>query len=301
MEYIEPNSKVGQIVDDAIEKASGLDEAGKVVRQAVVSVTARSPLTRRIADFLHGTWLGHPLHIVLTDFTVGTWVAGAILDVAGTVSGSESLEDAADIMIGLGTTSALGTAVTGLNDYSRIKQDAARAGLVHGLLNSAAFMSYAFSLVARKSGNRNLGMALSMTGLSIATASAWIGGDMVYRLKAGINHAVPPQGLENWTPIMADSDLREGEPRRVEVDGNPILLYRRWGIVLAMGAVCSHAGGPLEEGKFEWPCVECPWHQSVFDLRDGSVVHGPATMQEPSYETRVQNGQIEVRVHPPTD
>ena len=81
-----------------------------------------------------------------------------------------------------------------------------------------------------------------------------------------------------------------------QVAGAPVLVYRYRGQVFAMGAVCGHEGGPLEEGSFEGYCVTCPWHQSVYDLRDGSVVHGPTTYAEPIYETRTLGGRIEVRV-----
>jgi nitrite reductase/ring-hydroxylating ferredoxin subunit/uncharacterized membrane protein len=299
MEHIEPNSKIAQAVTETIENAPYLQETGESVGKAVVSVANISPITREVADFLHGVWLGHPLHAVLTDLTIGAWTTGAILDTASMLIDSEEIEQAADLVTGIGTVSAIGTAITGLNDYSRIKRDAVKPGMLHGLLNMAAFTSYVISMAARRSGNRKVGLTASMTGLGISMLSAWIGGDMVYRHQVGVNHAVPPgKKLAAWTPVLADSDLAEKQALRVEVDGTPILLYRRWGIVLAMGAVCSHAGGPLEQGTFEGSCVECPWHQSVFDLRDGSVVHGPATMQEPSFEARVNEGQIEVRIHP---
>jgi nitrite reductase/ring-hydroxylating ferredoxin subunit len=42
--------------------------------------------------------------------------------------------------------------------------------------------------------------------------------------------------------------------------------------------------------------VECPWHQSVYDLQDGSVVHGPSTYAVPAYETRTVDGKVEVRL-----
>jgi len=63
-----------------------------------------------------------------------------------------------------------------------------------------------------------------------------------------------------------------------------------------MGAVCSHAEGPLEKGTFTGCQVQCPWHDSVFDLRSGRVVHGPALYPEPSYETRVRAGKVEIRL-----
>jgi nitrite reductase/ring-hydroxylating ferredoxin subunit len=42
--------------------------------------------------------------------------------------------------------------------------------------------------------------------------------------------------------------------------------------------------------------VECPWHQSRYRLEDGKVLDGPSTYDQPCFETRVRNGQVEVRM-----
>jgi nitrite reductase/ring-hydroxylating ferredoxin subunit len=138
----------------------------------------------------------------------------------------------------------------------------------------------------------------STSALGLVGASAGLGGDMVYRRSVGVNHAPPATAPEAWTAALPLNEIAEYEARRVEIDGAPVLLYRDVEAVYAIGAVCTHAGGPLEQGTFDGNCVECPWHQSVFDLRDGRVVHGPATMGQPSYQARIRNGQIEVRLNP---
>jgi nitrite reductase/ring-hydroxylating ferredoxin subunit len=77
-----------------------------------------------------------------------------------------------------------------------------------------------------------------------------------------------------------------------------VLLYRANGTIHAINSRCSHAGGPLDEGDVDATncTVTCPWHQSVFRLEDGSVVHGPASVPQVAYETRTQDGRIEIRV-----
>jgi nitrite reductase/ring-hydroxylating ferredoxin subunit len=82
----------------------------------------------------------------------------------------------------------------------------------------------------------------------------------------------------------------------VKVGDDDVLLVRYGSDVAAISNVCSHAGGPLNEGKFDEPgCVSCPWHGSVFRLDDGHVVHGPATGHQPAYEVRSSGGRIAVR------
>jgi nitrite reductase/ring-hydroxylating ferredoxin subunit len=51
---------------------------------------------------------------------------------------------------------------------------------------------------------------------------------------------------------------------------------------------------PKEEGKLDGDVVECPWHASRFNVRDGSVVDGLATFPQSRFEARVREGQVEV-------
>jgi ferredoxin-NADP reductase/nitrite reductase/ring-hydroxylating ferredoxin subunit len=58
---------------------------------------------------------------------------------------------------------------------------------------------------------------------------------------------------------------------RVDVNGTPVVLAAVGGKVYAMDAVCSHEGGPLEEGTIEDYRLTCPWHQAIFDVRNARV------------------------------
>jgi nitrite reductase/ring-hydroxylating ferredoxin subunit len=172
------------------------------------------------------------------------------------------------------------------------------------LFNVAGFVLYGASLLSRRAGNRNLGVALSLLGLGVVTVSGYLGGDLVYRYQVGVNrNPIDPDEAKQaedagWTRVMHAAAWVDHQPQRFDVEGKPVLLYRHEGCLYAISAVCSHAGGPLDEGKFEGTCVQCPWHDSVFDLRDGSVVHGPAVFSQPVYQVRVREGQIELRSQP---
>jgi nitrite reductase/ring-hydroxylating ferredoxin subunit len=73
------------------------------------------------------------------------------------------------------------------------------------------------------------------------------------------------------------------------------MLVRHGGTVYALSEHCSHLGGPLHEGEIADCTVTCPWHASVFDLRDGSLVHGPAAYPQPAWDVRARAGRLEVR------
>jgi nitrite reductase/ring-hydroxylating ferredoxin subunit len=95
--------------------------------------------------------------------------------------------------------------------------------------------------------------------------------------------------------VLGDADLADGQMRCVEADGTAVMVARTSGELHALSNHCSHRGGPLHEGTLDAGTVTCPWHDSVFELRDGALVHGPAAYPQPAWDTRVRNGRIEVR------
>jgi nitrite reductase/ring-hydroxylating ferredoxin subunit len=95
--------------------------------------------------------------------------------------------------------------------------------------------------------------------------------------------------------VLPVAELAEGRLRKAEVRGVPLLLVRRGDRIFAMVETCSHLGGPLSEGWLVEDSVVCPWHQSRYRLEDGHVLDGPSTYVQPCFETRVRNGQVEVR------
>ncbi len=286
-------------VEHAIERIPGLAENGAKVAHAIHNaVLGGSDQLRKAVDILHGTWLGHPLHPVLTDIPIGAWTIAMMCDLVAAQCGSEETERMADALVAIGAVAAVPTALAGVADYSAIDQSAMAMASIHGLLNSAGLVLNLLSIRDRAAGNRSRGVLLSTVAFGAVNLSGWIGGEMVFNRKISVNHREEASGPAQWQAALSSADLPERTPKRVAVDGTPVLLYRDGIGVYAIGAVCSHAGGPLDEGKVENNCVECPWHNSVFDLRDGSVVHGPATYPEPAYDARMRDGQVEIRLRP---
>jgi nitrite reductase/ring-hydroxylating ferredoxin subunit len=87
--------------------------------------------------------------------------------------------------------------------------------------------------------------------------------------------------------------------RRVQAQGMPVVIVRLQGLLYAMGAVCAHAGGPLDEGKLDGDVVTCPWHASQFRFADGKVLSGPATFDQPQLMVRERGGVVEVKLARP--
>jgi nitrite reductase/ring-hydroxylating ferredoxin subunit len=70
---------------------------------------------------------------------------------------------------------------------------------------------------------------------------------------------------------IKEKDLQENKLVRIDIKNKPIVLTKVSGKVYAMDAVCSHEGGPLEDGNVEGYNLTCPWHYAVFDIRNAKV------------------------------
>jgi nitrite reductase/ring-hydroxylating ferredoxin subunit len=91
--------------------------------------------------------------------------------------------------------------------------------------------------------------------------------------------------------IPANS-LAEGVPLLGHVQDEPVILVRRGAEVFAIGATCSHYGGPLADGLVVDDTVRCPWHHACFSLRTGEALAAPALSPVPGYETVQRTGQV---------
>jgi nitrite reductase/ring-hydroxylating ferredoxin subunit/uncharacterized membrane protein len=273
-----------------LEQAASLDPPAKAVGKYVRSLLGRGPLK----DALSGTWLGHPLHPVLTDLPIGTWTSATILDVAG----GEDAGPAADRLIAIGIAAALPTAVSGWSDWadSEAASDGVRRlGMVHAVSNVAALGLYAASLVARARGRRGRGVAFGLAGAGALATGGMLGGDLAYAKGVGVDQAAFARPIEDWTAVASTSDVREGSPLRAEADGQAVVLVRRAGRVHVLVNRCVHRGGSLHEGELVDGCIECPLHGSRFRLEDGSVERGPAAYPQPVFEVREIDDRVEVR------
>jgi len=280
---------------DQLGQNAALDRFVEPLRQTVHAVLR----DRRVKDALHGVWLGHPLHPALSDLPIGMWTSAGLLDLTGTNPRT------AAAFVGVGMAAAVPTAAAGLADWSELHTDQQRVGLVHAAANSTALILYAASLVNRMRGNRGRGRILGLLGYTAASVGAGLGGHLAFRLSAGPNHAerVPRVAPEGWQDICSLDDLPERRPVRHELGDVSVVVVRSGPDVYALAGECAHLDGPLYEGKLSgWdtePCVTCPWHGSTYRLRDGEVVHGPATAPQPALRVRVQNGRV--LLHAPSD
>jgi nitrite reductase/ring-hydroxylating ferredoxin subunit/uncharacterized membrane protein len=244
----------------------------------------------RIKDLLSGTWLGHPVHPMLTDVVVGSWIGAAFLDLLGRRG-----RDGADALVGVGIAAAIPTAVSGLSDWADTDGEARRVGLVHGLGNALALVLYLGSFRARRRGHRGRGVMLSMLGAGTATLTQYLGGHLVFERGIGVNETAFDQLPEDWTAVGDLDSLPESRAARRRIADVDVLVYRAGDRVTAIADRCGHRGCSLSEGTIDGTSVTCPCHGSRFRLSDGEVLQGPATGPQDAFETRVREGIVELR------
>lgn len=272
----------------SIEGAKDLDDvAGKVA-----GLAGRLTSNDAVKNLLSGSWLGHQLHPMLTDVPIGAWSMATFLDLCG----GRSSADASRKLVGLGLLSILPTAASGANDYADTYGPEQRVGFVHAAGMVAATLVQTASWRARRKGHHKRGALMSLAGMGLAGSSAYLGGHLTLNQGVGVNHGAFEHPTSDWTDVAADADVTEGQPVRADAGGTPVALVRHRGQVCALSATCSHAGGPLDEGKVtDSGCLVCPWHGSEFRLDDGTVERGPASVGQQAWEVRVTDGRIEVR------
>ena len=269
----------------ATERADGLDDLVEPIRD----IARRCVTPQSFRRLLSGTDLGHPAHPMLVQLPIGLWTSAWVLDLTG-LSRTKAARD----LVGLGVLTALPAVASGLSDWIDTDEAEARVGLVHATANATAVICYSLSWWRRR-GGRHSGLLWSMLGATIATVGGYLGGHLAYSLGVGVDANAFESGPEDWTAVRGGVPTEPLVARTVggvrvtvaETDEGRFVLADR----------CSHRGGPLSGDTVEGDCVTCPWHGSQFALVTGIPTRGPASIPQPIYENRVEEGRLEVRRH----
>lgn len=99
----------------------------------------------------------------------------------------------------------------------------------------------------------------------------------------------------NFVKVAETKDIQPSTMKAVDLASERVCIVNVEGNYYAIGNVCTHVGGPLDEGTLEGYEVECPWHGSKFDVRTGEPTKPPARQAVPKYEVKVEDNNILVR------
>jgi hypothetical protein len=128
-----------EVVAERIETLEAVDGLAGKVQETVLEVV---PEGSALKDLLSGTWLGHPLHPMLTDVVIGCWLSSALLDL---IPGGKTAA-ASDRLVALGILAALPTAAAGFADFSDLGGRTRRVATVHAAANVGALALMSLSL-----------------------------------------------------------------------------------------------------------------------------------------------------------
>ena len=278
-----------------------------------------------LKDFLEGKPLRHPVHPMLVHFPIGLFILSLFLDLASLAFPSvpNLVRDSFYAML-VGIITALFAAVPGFVDYTDIRSDhpAKRTATAHMTLNLLVVALYGINLGVRSSMLADskiplLPLVLSLVGVALLSASGYLGGRLVYdegisvgRHKrrtptpedtlhfSAAHFAQNEQSDVVFIPVPEAERLQEKETLRAEIDGQVITIAKIDNHFYGFQEFCTHRFGPLSEGSFEGFNVQCPWHNSCFDVRTGKVTNGPAKVDLQTFKVEMRDGKICVGIPP---
>ncbi len=160
-----------------IEENRTLDKGVRALRPLADALVS-NPSVRGL---LHGRWLGHALHPLLTDLPLGMWTSSLVLD----LTGGQAARPAASRLLGLGVLAAVPTAVTGLAEWAVADEQSQRVGVTHATANSMALSLFGASWVARRVGRHDRGLALALAGGLVSIWGGYLGGHLTLARKVG--------------------------------------------------------------------------------------------------------------------
>ncbi len=248
-------------------------------------------------DFLNGSWLGHSVHPVVVGVVVGGSTAALLLQILIWL-GVADLQVALIWITGLTWLSGLAAMVSGLTDFKDTASGDERniVGL-HGLINIIGTLLFIGAFVGLLADARALAAGLLLSGFGVLSLGAYIGGHVVFKYGYMVNRNAFARGKQakEFTAVLPAADLPEATPVKAMLGATALVVIRRGDLVYALKETCSHAGGPLSEGKLVGDTIVCPWHGSAFRLTDGAVRHGPASTRQVAYRARRNADQVEVQ------
>ena len=100
----------------------------------------------------------------------------------------------------------------------------------------------------------------------------------------------------DFVKVAETKEIKPSTMKAIDLAGERVCIVNVEGNYYAIGNVCTHVGGPLNEGTLEGYDVECPWHGSKFDVRTGKPTRPPARQSVPTYEVKIEDNNLLVRM-----
>ncbi|HEY0796818.1 MAG TPA: DUF2231 domain-containing protein [Acidisarcina sp.] len=251
--------------------------------------------------------VSHPIHPILIALPIGMWTASWVFDILAATLKNWNFANAGYYLAVGGSIGALLAAIPGVIDWVSVipsNSSGKRKGAVHGILNTAALLVFAFIAYYRRGFDHApslMTLVLSTLGIALLGVSGWLGGTLSYELQIGVFRRFPggrpmlEHSIADFeTPICKQSEISDGQMMLVHLkqSAERVVVGRSNGKLYAFSDQCTHEGGPLCDGALVGTTVQCPWHGSQFDIATGKAIAGPATSPLKCYDTAVKGSEI---------
>jgi 3-phenylpropionate/trans-cinnamate dioxygenase ferredoxin component len=100
--------------------------------------------------------------------------------------------------------------------------------------------------------------------------------------------------VTEFVKIGPAADIPPGQRLWYDFEEESVIIFNVDGTYYCIADLCTHDGGPLEDGELIGCEIECPRHGARFDIRDGRATQMPAITGIPIYAVKVENGDIYV-------
>jgi nitrite reductase/ring-hydroxylating ferredoxin subunit/uncharacterized membrane protein len=248
---------------------------------------------------------------MLVALPIGLWIGAFVFSAIAVSTASPLLAAAGFYTVIAGCVGAALAAVPGVIDLFGSIPDRSSArtrGYIHGCVNTLALLIFIYA--AWRQGSPSVlpdkfTVALEVLGVLAIGYSGWLGGTLVYRNQVGVEHSFANAGrlkqrsVEDFSrPVCNQAELGEGQAMLVHIGGQRIAVARCSEGIFAFEDHCTHKGGPLSDGAIVGCAVQCPWHGSQFDIRNGRIIAGPAEEHLQTFDVEVRSGEVYVTQKP---
>lgn len=253
---------------------------------------------------------GHPIHSILVCFPIAFYTATLLFDILAVTSDPAFLHTAFYMNL-CAIVGAVLAAIPGVIDYFMTvppKSSGKKRAAQHGLLNSTALVLFIITFIIRLSNDlpeSSVLIPIESIGLILTVIAGWLGGTLVYRNQIGVDIRYAGAGRWNEERIRAtdgeievgtSNELQVNQMKLVHVGDRRIVVAKTENGYAAFNDSCTHRGGSLAGGSMICGTVQCPWHGSHFDVKDGTVKAGPAKMPIAVFPVSEKNGKLYILI-----
>ena len=245
----------------------------------------------------------HPIHPMLIAFPIAFFTGAFLFDLLAYLMVTEDFRRTSFFLIIAGIIGGIVAAIPGLIDLVSVvppKSSAKKRGIKHGLLNTTVLLLFALclSIWNRTDLDHRIITVIQFIAVILLAVTGYMGATLIYRNQIGVDIRYAHAG--KWKEIYSEinnrqieipfENLKENQMRLIHASGKRIVLARSDNEYVAFDDHCTHRGGSLAGGSMICGTVQCPWHGSQFDVRNGTVKAGPAKESIKTYKV-MQEGE----------